>query len=85
MQPEEQLAGIATTIFLRAAGSPANHFGNEIFEAGWRHLVMSFVDSWVRIQVGVCHDAVDKVTDHDSDAVNSAEAFIEAGLSLLLG
>src|SRR5262245_16687061 len=67
-------------VFLRAAGRPADHFGNEILEAGRRYLVMGFVHGGVRVQTGVCHDAVDEVIDHHSDAVNSAEALIEAGL-----
>jgi hypothetical protein len=35
----------ASGIFLRAAARPADHFGNEILETGWRDLVVSFVHS----------------------------------------
>src|SRR5262249_16397798 len=67
-------------VFLWTSGRPANHFGNKILEAGRRHSVMGFVHGGVRIQTAVCHDAVDEIIDHDSDALNSAEALIEGRL-----
>src|SRR2546426_3161807 len=38
-----RLAHRATSIFLRAASGPADHFGNEILEAGGRNPLMCFV------------------------------------------
>jgi len=62
---------------------PADHFRNKVLEAGRRHLVMGFVHRGIRIQTVVSHDAVDEIIDYDSDAVNSAEALIEARLRWL--
>src|SRR5439155_15392686 len=39
----------ASRIFLRAARSPADHFGNEVLKAGWRNLVMRFIHRWVGV------------------------------------
>jgi hypothetical protein len=41
--------------------------------------VVRFVDGWVLIQPGVRHEAINKIIDDTRDAVNSAEAFAEAG------
>ena len=46
--------------------------------------MVGFVHGRVRIQAGIGHDTVDKVIDHHSDGVNSAEALLEAALRLLL-
>ena len=73
----------ASRIFLRAARGPADHFGNEILEAGRRNLVMGFVHGGVRVQAGIIHDVVDKVIDHGRDAVNSTKALIEGRLGRL--
>ena len=43
----------ASSIFLRTATGPADHLGNEIFEASRRHLVMRFVHRWVGVQVRI--------------------------------
>jgi len=53
----------APVYFCGPPGRPANHFGDVILEAGWRHLVVGFVHSGVRIEAGVGHDAVDKFID----------------------
>ena len=33
----------------------------------------------VGIEPGICHDPVDKIVDHASNAVNPTESFIQAG------
>src|SRR5438876_6431998 len=45
---------------------------------------MGLVHGGVCVEAGVLHDAVDKVVDHDCNAVDAAEALIEAGQRLLL-
>jgi hypothetical protein len=42
----------ASSIFLRTAGSPADHFGNEILETEWRNFVLGFVYGWIGVQAG---------------------------------
>jgi len=74
----------APRVFLRATGRPANHFGDVILEAGWRHLVVGFVHGGVCIEAGVGHDAVDEFIDDRGDAERAAEALVETGLGLLL-
>src|SRR6266404_7250602 len=67
----------ASGIFLWAAARPADHFGNEILEARWRHLVVGFVHGRIRVQARVRHDPVDQIIDNGGDAINSTEALIE--------
>src|SRR4030095_8454762 len=43
----------AARIFLRAATGPADHFRDQILEAGWRNLVMRFVHGRVWRSAGV--------------------------------
>jgi len=74
-----RLKHCASGIFLWPAGRPADHFSDEIFEPRRWHSVVGFVDGWVRIQPGIRHDAINKIIDDTRDAVNSAEAFVEAG------
>ena len=73
----------APGIFLRPAARPANHLGNEIFETGCRYFVVGFVHSWVSVQAGIVHDAINQIVDDAGNAVNSAEAFVEGWLRWL--
>ena len=61
----------AASVLLRSAGSPAEHFRNEVFEACRRNAMMGLVYPWVRVQAGIDHDPVDKVIDHGGDAVEA--------------
>src|SRR5258707_15274005 len=70
----------ASGVFLWAAARPANHLGNEILEARWWHLVVSFVHSRVRVQARVRHDPVDQIIDNGGDTINSTEALIKRRL-----
>ena len=67
----------ASGIFLRAAARPANHFGDEILEAGRWNLVMRFVHKWVGIEPRISHDAVNEIVNDARNAINSAEAFVK--------
>jgi len=62
----------AAGVLLRSAGSPAEHFRNEVFEARRRNAMMGLVYPWVRIEAGIDHDPVNKVVDHGGDAVDTA-------------
>src|SRR5205814_7992916 len=73
----------ASGIFLRTAGRHPDHFGDQIFEAGWRNLVVGFIHRGVGVQPWISHDAVDEIIDHRRNAINSAEAFIEGWLTWL--
>jgi len=57
--------------FCGPTGCPANHFGDVILEAGWRHFVVGLVHGRVRIDTSVGHDAVDEVIDDRRDAGKS--------------
>ena len=69
----------AAGVLLRSAGSPAEHFCNEVFEACRGNAMMGFVYPWIRVQAGIDHDPVDKVIDHGGDAVDTAEPLVKAG------
>ena len=63
-------------IFLRAAAGPTDHFGDKIFEAGWWNFVVRLIYSWVGIQAGISHYAVNEIVNDAGNAINSAEAFV---------
>jgi hypothetical protein len=69
----------ATRVLLGSAGSPAEHFRNEVFEACRGNAMMGFVYPRVRIQAGIDHDTVDKIIDNGGDAVDTAKALVKAG------
>src|SRR5262249_52699495 len=69
----------AAGVLLWSAGSPAEHFRNEVFEACRGNAMMGLVYSWVRVQARIDHDPVDKVIDHGGNAVDAAEALVKAG------
>jgi hypothetical protein len=54
----------AARVRLRPAGSPADHFRDEVLEACRGNAMMGFVYPWVRIQAGINHDPVDEVIHH---------------------
>ena len=41
--------------------------------------MMGLVYPWIRIQSGICHNAVDEVIDDSSDAIDTAESLVKAG------
>src|SRR5439155_8123308 len=53
----------APGILLRASGSPAQHFGYQVLEAGRRKLMMRFVDEGVGVESRIAHDAINQGVD----------------------
>ena len=66
-------------VFLRAAGGPADHFRDQVFESRRGHTMVRFIDPGIRVQSRVDHDAVNEVIDDGGDGVDAAEAFVKCG------
>ena len=73
----------ASGVFLWAARRHPDHLGNQIFETGWRNLVVRFVHGRVGVQARISHDAIDEIIDHRRDAINPAETLVEGRLICL--
>src|SRR5262249_10841817 len=71
------------SVLLRPTGRPADHLGDKILEPRGRYPVMRFIDSWVRVQTRVNHDAIDEVLDNRGDTVDAAQPIIQTGLILI--
>src|SRR5277367_1993797 len=70
----------SASVFLRTAGSPANHFGHQVLESGGRHTMVSFVHLRIGIQSRIDHDAVDEVVYDGSNAIHATKSVVERGL-----
>src|SRR5437868_3265527 len=57
-------------VFLRTSGGPAQHLGNQIFEACRRYLVVRIVDQEIGVEPRVGHYAIDEVVYDGRDAVD---------------
>src|SRR5258707_7160335 len=66
-------------VFLRTSGGPAQHLGNQVFEACRRHLVVRVVDQGIGIEPRIGHHAVDEVVHDGRDAVDTAEPLVKVG------
>src|SRR5258707_7687104 len=66
-------------VFLRASGGPAQHLGNQVFEACRRYLVVRVVDQGIGVEPRIGHHAVDEVVYDGCDAVDTAEPLVKAG------
>ena len=66
---------VLTCIFLGTAGGPADHFGDQVFEAGPGHAMVGFIHLRIGVELRVVHDAIDEVVHHGSDGIDAAQAF----------
>src|SRR5438067_12726204 len=74
-----ELLHVLAGVFLRTSGGPAQHLGNQVFEACRRYLVVRVVDQGIRVEPGIGHHAVDEVVYDRRDAVDTAEPLVKAG------
>src|SRR5258705_5633896 len=65
--------------FLRTSGSPAQHLGNQVFEACRRYLVVRVVDQGIGVEPGVGHHTVDEAVYDGRNAVDTAEPLVKVG------
>ena len=72
----------SSSVLLRPARRPANHFGDKILETRRRHFVMCFVYCRVRIQTGIIHDAIDEIIDDCGNCEYATESFVQGGFVL---
>ena len=66
-------------VFLRTSGGPAQHLGNQVFEACRRYLVVRVVDQGIGVEPRIGHHAVDEVVYDGRDAVDTAEPLVKVG------
>src|ERR1700692_2814537 len=66
-------------VFLRTSGGPAQHLGNQVFEACRRYLVVCVVDQGIGVEPRIGHYAVDEVVYDGRDAVDTAEPLVKVG------
>src|SRR5260221_12485261 len=69
----------ASGVFLRAAGGPADHFRDKVFESWRGHAMVRFIHAGIRGQSWVDHDAVNEVIDDGGDGAEAAEALVKGG------
>src|SRR5713101_2342089 len=63
---------VLAAVFLRTSGGPAQHLGNQVFEACGRYLVVRIVDQGIGVEPLVGHYAVDEVVYDGRNAVDTA-------------
>src|SRR6266566_2025026 len=66
-------------VFLRTSGGPAQHLGNQVFEACRRYLVVRVVDQGIGVEPRIGHHTVDEVVYDGRDAVDTAEPLVKVG------
>jgi hypothetical protein len=54
------------------SGGPAQHLGNQVFEACRRYIVVRVVDQGISVEPRVGHHAVDEVVYDSRNAVDAA-------------
>src|SRR5205814_7241331 len=59
------------------SGGPAQHLGNQVFEACRRYLVVRVIDQGIGIEPRIGHHAVDEVVHDGRDAVDTAEPLVK--------
>src|SRR5947199_6661813 len=64
-------------VFLRTYSGPAQHLGNQVFEACRRYLVVRLVDQGIGVEPRIGHHAVDQVVYDGRDAIDTAEPLIK--------
>src|SRR5258708_7260078 len=69
-----------TCVFLRTAGSPADHLRDQVLEARRRYAMVRFVYQGIGSQSRVDHDSVNEVVHHGSDAIHATKSVVERGL-----
>src|SRR5207302_4718585 len=58
---------------------PAQHLGNQVFEACRRYFVVRVVDQGIGVEPRIGHHAVDEVIYDGRDAVDTAEPLVKVG------
>src|SRR6266403_1532992 len=66
-------------VFLRTSGGPAQHLGNQVFEACRRYLVVRVVDQGIGVEPRGGHHTVDEVVYDGRNAVDTAEPLVKVG------
>src|SRR5258705_5225845 len=66
-------------VFLRTSGSPAQHLGDQVFEACRRYLVVRVIDQGIGVEPRVGHHTVDEVVYDGRDAIDTAEPLVKVG------
>src|SRR5947208_10821975 len=70
---------VLTGVSLRTSSGPAQHLGNQIFEACRRYFVVRVVDQGIGVKPRIGHHAVDEVVYDGRDAVDTAEPLVKVG------